>query len=50
MYWFFDAAAVAADHAFLAELTATDTMWDVVARVEAARKQLAIKPAATIPI
>jgi hypothetical protein len=50
MYWFFDAAAVIADHAFLPELADTDSIWEVTARVEAARKVLAIKPRASIPI
>ncbi len=50
LFWFFDATAVIADHAFLPDLRGTDTIWEVSARVEAARKALAIRPRAAIPI
>lgn len=50
LFWFFDATAVIADHAFLPTLRGTHTIWDVAARVEAARKELAIRPRAEIPI
>ncbi len=50
MYWFFDAETVAADHAFLSELVETESIWDVAARVEAARKTLPIRDKSTIPL
>jgi hypothetical protein len=50
MYWFFDARAVARSHVFLEELLATESMWDVVARIEAARENLAIRTHSTIPL
>lgn len=50
MYWFFDAAEVARSHQFLADLHATDSIWEVAARVEAARKQLQIRARSVIPI
>ncbi len=50
MYWFFDAHVAARTHRFLDELRATDSIWDVAARVEAARKSLAIRERAAIPI
>jgi len=50
MYWFFDALAVARTHQFLPLLQATDTIWEVAARVEAARKDVAIRERSAIPI
>jgi hypothetical protein len=50
LYWLFDAQAVARTHLFLDELRATDTIWEVAARVEAARKVLAVRERSTIPI
>jgi hypothetical protein len=50
MYWFFDAHVVARTHRFLDELRATDSIWDVAARVEAARKTLPIRARVAIPI
>jgi hypothetical protein len=50
MFWFFDAQVVARTHRFLGALHATDSIWDVVARIEAARADLAIKPRSSIPI
>jgi hypothetical protein len=38
LYWFFDALAVARTHCFLDELRATESIWDVGARIEAFRK------------
>ena len=49
-YWFFDAHVVARTHCFLDALRATESIWDVAARVEAARKALAIREHAAIPI
>ncbi len=50
LFWFFDATAVAADHAFLPALAETESIWDVSARVEAARKGLPIRDRTTIPL
>ncbi|HUS33108.1 MAG TPA: DUF1152 domain-containing protein [Kofleriaceae bacterium] len=50
LYWFFDALAVARTHCFLDELRATDSIWEVAARIEAARKSLPIKDRTQIPI
>ncbi len=50
MFWFFDATAVAADHVFLRELVETESIWDVTARVEAARKALPVRDRTTIPL
>ena len=50
MFWFFDAQAVARSHLFLDELRPTDSIWEIAARVEAARKALPIKERSTIPI
>ncbi|KAB2902985.1 MAG: DUF1152 domain-containing protein [Kofleriaceae bacterium] len=50
MFWFFDAAAVAADHVFLPELAGTESIWEVAARVEAARKALPVRDRTTIPL
>ncbi len=50
MHWWFDLHAVAASHRFLDGLRATDSIWDVSARIEAARKELAILPRTQIPI
>jgi hypothetical protein len=50
MYWFFDAAVVARQHIFLEGLHATDSIWEVAARVESARKVLDIRGHAAIPI
>jgi hypothetical protein len=50
LFWFFDATAVIADHAFLPDLRGTETIWEVAARVEAARKRIEIRPRAAIPI
>jgi hypothetical protein len=50
MYWWFDAHAVAKTHRFLDDLRATDSIWDVAARIEAARKALRIREREQIPI
>jgi hypothetical protein len=50
MFWFFDAHVVARTHRFLGDLHATDSIWEVAARVEAARKDLAIRPREAMPI
>ncbi|HTR51839.1 MAG TPA: DUF1152 domain-containing protein [Kofleriaceae bacterium] len=50
MYWWLDAREVARTHLFLDDLRATDSIWEVAARVEAARKQLAVRERAPIPI
>ncbi len=50
MFWFFDAAAVIADHLFLSSLDTTTSIWDVAARVEAARKGLDVQPRDDMPI
>jgi len=50
MFWFFDANVVARTHAFLDELRTAESIWDVAARVEAARKSLAIRERTQIPI
>ena len=50
MFWFFDAATVASTHLFLDELRATESIWDVAARVEGARKSLAVRDHCTIPL
>lgn len=50
LFWMFDATEVARSHLFLDGLRATDTIWEVAARVEAARKALPIKDRAPIPL
>lgn len=50
MYWLFDAVEVARTHLFLDELRETDTMRDVVARVEAARENIQIRGRCAITI
>ena len=50
MYWWFDLAAVARTHLFLHELEATDSIWDVAARIEAVRKDVRIQDRTAIPI
>jgi hypothetical protein len=50
LYWFFDAQVVARTHRFLAELHATETIWEVAARIEGLRKSLAIQDRSHIPI
>lgn len=50
MYWLFDALVVAKTHLFLDLLRPTDTIWEVAARVEGARKDLAIRTREAIPL
>jgi hypothetical protein len=50
MYWYFDAREVARTHCFLESLVPTDSIWEVSARIEAARKGIAIRSAVTIPL
>ena len=50
IYWFFDAHAVARTHCFLEELRATDSIWEVAARIEGIRKSLPIRDRTIIPI
>ena len=50
MFWFFDAHTVARTHRFLDALRATDSIWEIAARVEAARKTLPIRERSTMPI
>jgi hypothetical protein len=50
MFWFFDAGAVASDHAFLPSLADTLTIWDVVARIEAIRHVITIRDRSDIPL
>jgi hypothetical protein len=50
MYWYFDARAVARTHVFLDDLRATDAIWDVVVRIEAARDHVKIRSRCAIPL
>ena len=50
MFWFFDAHTVARTHKFLDLLTPTDSIWEVAARIEAARKSLPIRERSVIPV
>ena len=50
MFWFFDARVVARTHCFLDTLHETESIWDVAARIEGARKSLPIKSRSQIPI
>lgn len=50
MFWFFDAHTVARTHKFLDFLSETDSIWEVAARIEGARKSLAIRERSQIPV
>jgi hypothetical protein len=50
LYWFFDARVVARTHLFLELLKPTETMFEVVARVEAARRGRPIRERSDIPL
>jgi hypothetical protein len=50
MFWYFSLPAVTGSHLFLDVLAATDSLWDVSARVEGLRKTLPIRPRTAIPI
>ena len=48
--WFFDLDSVARSHLFLSALADTDSIWEVNARIEAARKDLTIRAKSGIPL
>jgi len=50
LYWFFRLDDVADTHLFLNDLWQTETIWDVTAAVEAARKAVTIRDRTSIPI
>ncbi|MFN7974606.1 MAG: DUF1152 domain-containing protein [Acidobacteriota bacterium] len=50
MYWFFDAAAVIAEHCFLDHIRDTEGVWDVLRRIEGLRNHMTIRPHNAIPI
>lgn len=50
MFWFFDAHPVAATHHFLETLRDTESIWDVSARIQTARRSLSIMARSPIPI
>lgn len=50
MFWFFDAHTVARTHKFLELLAPTDSIWEVAARIEGARKSLQIRDRSPIPV
>jgi hypothetical protein len=50
LYWYFKLDEVVASHLFLDELSATQTIWDVTARVEACRAGLSIQDRSKILI
>jgi hypothetical protein len=50
MYWFFSLPELARGHLFLSSLKDTQSIWDVVAVVEAARKETTILAKSEIPI
>jgi len=50
MHWWFDLATVARTHLFLRELADTESIWDVAARIEAIRRDVAIQARTSIPI
>ncbi|MCA9679128.1 MAG: DUF1152 domain-containing protein [Kofleriaceae bacterium] len=50
MHWFFALDAVAGSHLFLDQLAGTETIWEVVARIEGLRAALPVRPRTTIPI
>ncbi|NVB82862.1 MAG: DUF1152 domain-containing protein [Kofleriaceae bacterium] len=50
MFWFFDARAVAATHHFLDSLRDTESIWDVSARIQRARREMSIMERTAIPI
>ncbi|MFH0899010.1 MAG: DUF1152 domain-containing protein [Pseudomonadota bacterium] len=49
-YWFFDLGVVARTHLFLDDLLATDTIWEVTARIEGIRKSISIQGKSKMPI
>jgi hypothetical protein len=50
MYWWFDAREAARTHLFLDGLRNTDSIWEVAARVEAARASIQIRERTMIPL
>lgn len=50
MYWLFDGRATAASHLFLEGLRGTDSIWEVGARIEAARDGLRVRDFSVMPI
>jgi hypothetical protein len=50
LYWFFSLHVVAKTHLFLDSLRETDSIWDVSARIEGARKELDVRRRTGIPI
>lgn len=50
MFWFFALDRVAESHLFLRDLEGTRSIWEVVARIEAARERIAIRDRSVIPI
>jgi hypothetical protein len=50
LYWFFSLPEVVQSHLFLYQLQETQTIWDMVAGIEAARKTIAILPKNEIPL
>jgi hypothetical protein len=50
LFWFFDFDAVARTNLMLPHLRETETLWEVAAIIEAARKSMTIKPRCDIPL
>jgi hypothetical protein len=50
IHWWFELATVARTHLFLDQLADTESIWDVAARIEAIRRDVAIAPRTAIPI
>jgi hypothetical protein len=50
MYWYVDARVAAHSHIFLEELRDTESIWDVVARIEAVRSQVKVRERCAIPL
>jgi hypothetical protein len=50
LFWFFDARMVAATNLLVPEVIGTQTLWEVVAIIEALRKSIPIRKRTTIPI
>ncbi len=50
IHWWFDLATVASTHLFLDGIRATDTIWEVAARIEGVRKAIPISARSEIPI
>lgn len=50
MFWYFDAREAARSHVFLDELRDTESIWEVVTRIEAARSQMQVRDRCAIPL